>query len=302
MERGEPASGVKAPEAELEHRPAGYGAPSADEDEFVIEDTPEAEEDIEIGEAAASEDELELEEGEAGAERSEGEASGDEAERNRRRRRRRRRRGGERPPGEGISADAPQPTDDGLAVVAEIGGDFSTPAPSARGDEEGVDENGRPNGARRRRSRRGRRGERDRFAPPSLEGEAEASAEVAAEAEADESDAAAELAEPDVWAEPAESDAAAEAPVMTEPAPGARGGRDVPLDGDRAGLIRRRVDIAHYRRGHGARRRARDGGAERRRGRSAASLRGGSAPSRRSVAFDGPRTRRAQRRRNRASG
>ena len=35
LERGEPASGVKAPEAELEHRPAGYGAPSADEDEFV---------------------------------------------------------------------------------------------------------------------------------------------------------------------------------------------------------------------------------------------------------------------------
>ena len=87
LERGEPASGVKAPEAELEHRPAGYGAPSADEDEFVIEDTPEAEEDIEIGEAAASEDELEPEEGEAGAERAEGEA-GDEAERNRRRRRR----------------------------------------------------------------------------------------------------------------------------------------------------------------------------------------------------------------------
>ena len=140
LERGEPASGVKAPEAELEHRPAGYGAPSADEDEFVIEDTPEAEEDIEIGEAAASEDELEPEEGEAGAERADGEANGDEAERNRRRRRRRRRRGGERPPGEGISADAPQPTDDGLAVVAEIGGDFSTPAPSARSEEEGVDE------------------------------------------------------------------------------------------------------------------------------------------------------------------
>jgi ribonuclease E len=216
LERGEPASGVKAPEAELEHRPAGYGAPSADEDEFVIEDPPEAEEDIEIGDAAASEDELESEEGEAGAERAEGEATGEEAERNRRRRRRRRRRGGERPAGEGISADAPQPTDDGLAVVAEIGGDFSTPALSARSEEEGVDENGRPIGARRRRSRRGRRGERDRFAPPSPEGEAEASAEVAAEA--DESDATAELAEPDVWAEPAESGSAAE-PIMTERAP-----------------------------------------------------------------------------------
>jgi len=211
LERGEPASGVKTPEAELEHRPAGYGAPSGDEDEFVIEDTPEAEEDAEIGEAAASEDELEPEEGEVGIERAEGDASGDEAERIRRRRRRRRRRGGERPPGEGISPDAPQPTDDGLAVVAEIGGDFSTPAPSARSEEEGVDENGRPNGVRRRRSRRGRRGERDRFAPVSPEGEEETSAEVSTEAA--EFDAVAEPAEPDVLAEPR---AAEEATVMTE--------------------------------------------------------------------------------------
>ena len=55
-----------------------------------------------------------------------------------------------------MTADAPQPTDDGLAVVAEIGGDFNqvTTPPGEEG--------GRPNGLRRRRSRRGRR---DRFAP-----------------------------------------------------------------------------------------------------------------------------------------
>jgi ribonuclease E len=213
LERGEPASGVKAPDAELEHRPAGYGAPSADEDEFVVEDTPEAEEDVEIGEAAASEDELEPEEGEAGLERADGEAGGDDAERIRRRRRRRRRRGGERPPGEGIAPDAPQPTDDGLAVVAEIGGDFSTLAPNARGEEEGVDENGRPNGARRRRSRRGRRGERDRFAPSSPEGEEGAFAEVSAEAP--EFDAAVEPSDAGALPELATHGAADQAPEVT---------------------------------------------------------------------------------------
>jgi ribonuclease E len=215
LERGEPASGVKAPDAELEHRPAGYGAPSADEDEFVIEDTPEAEEDVEIGEVAASEDELESDEGEAGLERAEGEAGGDEAERIRRRRRRRRRRGGERPPGEGISPDSPQPTDDGLAVVAEIGGDFSTPAPNARAEEEGVDENGRPNGARRRRSRRSRRGERDRFAPSSPEGEEGALAEVSAEPPEFEFGAAVEPTDARALPERAEHDAADEAPIVT---------------------------------------------------------------------------------------
>ena len=35
-------------------------------------------------------------------------------------------------PAKASMADAPQPTDDGLAAVAEIGGDFATPAPTAR--------------------------------------------------------------------------------------------------------------------------------------------------------------------------
>jgi ribonuclease E len=190
LERGEPASGVRAPDSELEHRPAGYGAP-ADDEEAGQEEIAEADEEVEAGEPEASEDEAEIAEEEVESARGEGDAGDEESERGRRRRRRRRRRGGERPPGEGISADAPQPTDDGLAVVAEIGGDFSQPVVAAEGEE-----GGRSNGPRRRRARRGRRGERDRFAPngtengEAVEGEAiefepepEARAEVEAERE-----------------------------------------------------------------------------------------------------------------------
>ena len=52
--------------------------------------------------------------------------------------------------------------------MAEIGGDFATPT-----NNNDVEEGGRANGSRRRRSRRGRRGERDRFAAPEAEGSAE---------------------------------------------------------------------------------------------------------------------------------
>ena len=77
----------------------------------------------------------------------------------RRRRRRRRRRGGERAFGESISPDAPQPTDDGLAVVAEMGGDLA--APTVNSDS--LNRNGpRKEGERNRRSRRSRGG-RNRF-------------------------------------------------------------------------------------------------------------------------------------------
>jgi hypothetical protein len=56
-----------------------------------------------------------------------------------------------------LQADAPQPSDDGLAFVAEIGGDLSTPV--AGGDDDESAENGEGNGEgrRRRRSRRGGR-------------------------------------------------------------------------------------------------------------------------------------------------
>ena len=83
----------------------------------------------------------------------------DEGDLGRRRRRRRRRRGGERPFGENSSQDAPQPTDDGLAVVAEIGGDLQAPS----GEVSAFDRRGpRSEEDRDRRSRRSR-GQRDRF-------------------------------------------------------------------------------------------------------------------------------------------
>ncbi|THD47995.1 MAG: ribonuclease E/G, partial [Bradyrhizobium sp.] len=150
LERGELATGAKSEEAEA--RPAGYGAPPAGEDNFAIEEEPVAAEEDEA--APDEENEDELERAEAGPSEGGGEASAD-GDGARRRRRRRRRRGGERPSGETFSADAPQPTDAGLAAVAEIGGEF---APAERSEDEANEEEGRPQGARRRRGRRGRRG------------------------------------------------------------------------------------------------------------------------------------------------
>ena len=116
----------RAPEPELEHRHAGYGAPTDDED-IAVEETPEIDEEPEIAEAEPAEDEAEAGEAEVETEgaRGEGEISAEENERRRRRRRRRRRGSPERPPGDMVAVDAPQPNDEGLAVVAEIGGDFS---------------------------------------------------------------------------------------------------------------------------------------------------------------------------------
>jgi ribonuclease E len=149
LERGEPARGVRA-EPETAARP-GYGA--IPDDDFPLEEAPETEseeEEAETAETAEVEEEPEAAEDEGG----EAAEAGDDAD-HRRRRRRRRRRGGERPAGDPAVADAPQPADDGLAVVAEIGGDFSQSAST---------EASRPNGPRRRRSRRGRR-DREPFAP-----------------------------------------------------------------------------------------------------------------------------------------
>ena len=140
--------------------------------------TPEAVEEEEATEAEPAADEFEAEAG-----RGEGEpAAAGEGEPNRPRRRRRRRRGGERgerPAGEGFGAEAPQPTDDGLAAMAEIGGDFAVPT---RGEGEAAEDEERAPSARRRRGRRGRRGggDRERFGAPAptsdmtpIEGEAE---------------------------------------------------------------------------------------------------------------------------------
>jgi len=168
LERGELATGTRVLEPDPEHRSAGHGAPP-DEDDYTLEETPEVEEEVEIVEVEAAEDEGEAGEGEGENEsaRGEGEISAEESERRRRRRRRRRRGGAERSPAtEMVATDAPQPTDDGLAMVAEIGGDFSVQ--TNIGDSE---EGGRSNGSRRRRSRRGRRGERP--GAPSAEGASE---------------------------------------------------------------------------------------------------------------------------------
>jgi len=150
IERGEPATGFRG-EAE---------APSLSTEDLatVAEEPAPIDEDLE--------DEIESEQDEGVAEQErEGEresaGSSDETEVGRRRRRRRRRRGGDRPFGESIAPDAPQPTDDGLAVVAEIGGDLQAPI----GDAEAFTRREpRGEGDRSRRSRRSRGG-RNRFAP-----------------------------------------------------------------------------------------------------------------------------------------
>jgi len=163
LERGEPARGPSAAEAEPPPRP-GYGVTPDEED--ALEEAPEPEAEVTAeDDAEAPEDEEER--GEAA------EGSAEDAER-RRRKRRRRRRGGERAPGDPDVADQPQPADDGLERVAEIGGDFQQPSVAA--GEEG----GRPNGVRRRRSRRGRR---DRFAPRFGEGAPAEASEGEGEAE-----------------------------------------------------------------------------------------------------------------------
>ena len=166
LERGEPARGVRAePEPDARGR-AMARSPTTN---FPLEEAPEAEAEVEEDEVA--EDETEAAEDEDERSEAAEAAEAEDADR-RRRRRRRRRRGGERPPGDAAVADAPQPTDDGLERVAEIGGDFQQAAPEAG-------EGGPPNGSRRRRSRRGRR---DRFGPrfgetaPARPGRAKASA------------------------------------------------------------------------------------------------------------------------------
>jgi len=146
IERGEPASGVKG-----EPEPAKV---LAEDMAPIIEEPPQIEESEEILEAPAEDDE-EL----ARPSDRRGGSSADESEAGRHRRRRRRRRGGERSFGDNVAADAPQPTDDGLAVVAEIGGDLVGPSSEADAFERREPRND----DERRRRPRGPRGERSRF-------------------------------------------------------------------------------------------------------------------------------------------
>jgi ribonuclease E len=90
-----------------------------------------------------------------------GEPAGEEGDGGRRRRRRRRRRGGERGPSDAsLTSDSPQPTDAGLEILAEIGGDL--PAHATGMDE--AAEAGAVEPRARERSRRPRRG-REHAAP-----------------------------------------------------------------------------------------------------------------------------------------
>ena len=225
IERGEPASGVKS-EAEPMKAPVEDIAP-------IIEDAAPLEAEEEDAAEAAGEDNDE--EIARGRERDDG-SSQEEGEGGRRRRRRRRRRSGERSFGDNPPQDAPQPADDGLAVVAEIGGDLVQPS----GDADSVRRRGPRGEQERRRRPRGPRGERNRFrrhegegapegapgfdAPPSL-----ALEEQFAASEADYSSARGETASPDPATEPApvaagayevESEASTPAASGAEPAGG----------------------------------------------------------------------------------
>ncbi len=135
FERGELATGTRA-EPEPEIRPTGYGA-ATEEDDVPPEEALAAEDEAEVGEAEGADEDTETGESEGESEygRGDSEQNGDDNDR-RRRRRRRRRRGGERSTSEAAPSDAPQPSDDGLAAVAEIGGDF-TPPVAPNGDSRG---------------------------------------------------------------------------------------------------------------------------------------------------------------------
>src|SRR5271166_1104090 len=148
IERGELASGPT---------PEAVPAPLAQDDFVTVVDEPASPTEEELAEA--EEEEAAGDEADRGETR-EGAALLEEAE-GRRRRRRRRRRGGDRPYSDGVSGDAPQPADDGLAAMVEIGGVLATPVAKVDGFEH---RGHRGEGERGRRSRRPHGG-RGRFPP-----------------------------------------------------------------------------------------------------------------------------------------
>ena len=144
LERGELATGVKG---EVEARQEKPALPLEEIEEAEVEaqvEDSEAE-DQEDESAEESEDEADSPRGDRSRQREEGDGG-------RRRRRRRKRRGGGRELlGAPTDVDAPQPTDAGLAVVAEIGGDRPV-EPRSEDPEQGR----RWSGWRRGRDRSGR--------------------------------------------------------------------------------------------------------------------------------------------------
>jgi ribonuclease E len=149
LERGEPATGPVGdplrrfdPRRPIEDEPIGEAESEAD---FELEADNEADVEAETEAGAA--------EGDASEDRGEG----DNDNRRRRRRRRGRGRGFERDAGP-IDPNAPQPSDEGLETLAEIGGDLNTPVES--GEENAGSEPPREDGegGRRGRGRWRRRG------------------------------------------------------------------------------------------------------------------------------------------------
>jgi ribonuclease E len=143
IERGEIASGAKD----------SIESPPLARDEFAaIVDEPALLEDAAEEESGPHADEADVIE--TGHPIHEGAGQTDEAEVLRRRRRRRRRRGGDRSFGDSVAPDAPQPTDAGLAAVAEISGDLKPPIESTDSiDRRGSRSEARRNGRRSRRTR-----------------------------------------------------------------------------------------------------------------------------------------------------
>jgi ribonuclease E len=145
IERGEPATGVKSEGeslkslADIAPIPEGTVSVEAQEEDAFEARGEENEEDTRLSDGGGS---APLEDSEVG-----------------RRRRRRRRRRGERPFEDNLSREAPQPADDGLAVVAEIGGDLL----ASSGDADASSQRDPRSGEERHRRSRGSRGGRNRF-------------------------------------------------------------------------------------------------------------------------------------------
>ncbi len=245
LERGEPASGVVADEV----TPADfaiYDESAPADEEFEDEASPEGEAEAEHDEADAAEAGEDQTEARAARPDARSVASAGEDGETVRRRRRRRRRRGERGPAEGFHPDAPQPTDAGLAAIAEIGGDLP-PAEiglqePAEDSEPGEGDRPRELSGRHRRARGPRRGdhERGRGRRFGIAHEAEGQEPSAVDAaildaspdEADAGDAPPEAARGPAHLPPsAVHESVADGPVFHEPeAPQARGQSDVPAN------------------------------------------------------------------------
>jgi len=211
LERGDLAS----PPAELRRKDLVRIDSIIPEDiEDEVEETEEEEE--ETAEGA---------EGEAEGDSVEGSESAREAEANRRRRRRRRRGGRSEREGGFLPSDAPQPSDTGMAIMAEIAGDIPgslaeatvSDGDSDEAEAEGFDAEGNGEEGDRRRRRRSRRGGRNRRRE---KGEGEVDGEASNEGESLEVGAPLHLEPSDDFAPALESPAAPveiAAPVFAQP-------------------------------------------------------------------------------------